>query len=488
MTDAKTLPPTEPRADRLRRRNIILSFVLTIVVLGLPLWHYTTSIYRAPLNYDRMDFYDKNMFNELQIENTVRLNIGSEFPDLVPALQFKLDKLLQDQGVQGWHMTFEQGCVPGEYCVDLALGETNTYWVSEYSRDITIYYAEDTLLTDALPEMIASLMLQIFQQEIEMFVNVNSPSQKMVAYSPEYHITFSLFAQGGAPVSWDIAEALETYFRPLQNELKRVANFTVDTQVQFYSTLASAPRQVFKEINGTEQGQFILTQDDLSTFVNFAEWSLSSIHSFPTLNFILFIPSAKYTPLLIESSNANAFLIPQWGSVAILNPEDAQHPTDHLTVEDLLPVLEIFSSHLFRLLGAPTIPRSPVFRVDILSRISTLRALLTSSSSLGSLHRVSQSLPDIAIPPSVLLNVDQALKAISGSLELLRNGDWTSAVRTAGSAMRAAHDAFFEKEMVQQAFFPEEHKVAVYLPLLGPVCVVVFFGLVRLKNELKKSD
>lgn len=423
--------------------------------------------------------------NDLKVENAVYLNVGSEFADIVPASQLLLDLKLRESGVNNWRIKLHQGCVPDKYCVDLTLDEGNAYWVSEFSREITISYAESILVSNMLPDMVASLLLQIFDQEISMFKNFNNPAQKeLVAYSPQYHVTFSLFAQGGSPVSWDISEALETYFRPLQTELSRVANFTVDTQVQFYSTLSNAPYKVA----GTDgKGDvFQLTQDDLSTFVNFADWSLSSIHSYPTLNFILFIPSPKYTPLLIADSSTNSFLIPQWGGVAILNPpEDSAEPTKHVTEKDLLPVLEIFSSQLFSLLGAPTIPKSPLIRIDILSRISALRALLTSASSLGSLHRVSQSLPDIAIPKSVLVSVNSSLFAISESLAALKAGLWADAIKQAGIAMTQSHKAFFEKEMVQQAFFPEEHKVAVYLPLLGPVCVVILMGLLRLKKELK---
>ncbi len=36
--------------------------------------------------------------------------------------------------------------------------------------------------------------------------------------------------------------------------------------------------------------------------------------------------------------------------------------------------------------------------------------------------------------------------------------------------------------MVGQLYFPDEHKIAVYLPLLGPVGVPLLIGLV---NELK---
>ena len=45
-----------------------------------------------------------------------------------------------------------------------------------------------------------------------------------------------------------------------------------------------------------------------------------------------------------------------------------------------------------------------------------------------------------------------------------------------------AERAFFEKSMVGQLYFPDEHKLAVYLPLLGPIAVPLLMGLL---NELK---
>jgi phosphatidylinositol glycan class S len=45
-----------------------------------------------------------------------------------------------------------------------------------------------------------------------------------------------------------------------------------------------------------------------------------------------------------------------------------------------------------------------------------------------------------------------------------------------------AERAFFEKSMVGQLYFPDEHKLAVYIPLLGPVGVPLLLGLL---NEIK---
>ena len=58
-------------------------------------------------------------------------------------------------------------------------------------------------------------------------------------------------------------------------------------------------------------------------------------------------------------------------------------------------------------------------------------------------------------------------------------------------AENEAERGFFEKSMVGQVYFPDEHKVAVYLPLLGPIGVPLIVGLLKevrrivqgLKNE-----
>jgi phosphatidylinositol glycan class S len=142
-----------------------------------------------------------------------------------------------------------------------------------------------------------------------------------------------------------------------------------------------------------------------------------------------------------------------------------------------------FASQLLRLLGAPRVPRSPAVRLDALKRISASRALVGAAASLGSLHRLSQSLPDIAIPKPVFASVDAALEHMSVALSALSSGDWNLAVFNAGLALTSAEAAFFDKMMVQQAFFPSEHNIAIYMPLLGPLAIVMFMGSVRLFKE-----
>lgn len=53
-TTERKQPPPEKPADITRRSWVVLSFWFIVVCLGLPVWWYTTTIYRAPLPLTEM--------------------------------------------------------------------------------------------------------------------------------------------------------------------------------------------------------------------------------------------------------------------------------------------------------------------------------------------------------------------------------------------------------------------------------------------------
>lgn len=61
----------------------------------------------------------------------------------------------------------------------------------------------------------------------------------------------------------------------------------------------------------------------------------------------------------------------------------------------------------------------------------------------------------------------------------MRAGRFAAALDSARVAETEAERSFFEKSMVGQVYFPDEHKVAVYLPLLGPIGVPLVVGLLK---------
>jgi len=329
-------------------------------------------------------------------------------------------------------------------------------------------------------------------QPYEVVTSIEKQLNRAYKSSPDFHLTFSLFAASGAPSSWEIQAALHSHIQPLIRALSKTANFEVTTQVQLYSAYSPAIQPIIDESrNGT-----FLQQQDLTAFVNAAEWPLSpSIGDGPTINFILYVPSRDQVPLGIAGLDTTSWLIPQWGGIQILNPtlvassvkDDLVLPR-HLSTNVLDKPFEIFAAQLLSLLGishtdelGSTLPLH--LRLDAYTRLSALTLYFRAASSLGSLSRLAQHLSNIPIPKNVAQLVDDTIGNLTACSHAFQGSQWQSALAHAKSAYMDSDKAFFDKSMVGQVYFPDEHKIAVYLPLLGPIGLPLLVGLLR---EIKR--
>ncbi|KAI9807959.1 MAG: hypothetical protein M1825_005265 [Sarcosagium campestre] len=321
----------------------------------------------------------------------------------------------------------------------------------------------------------------------ELAATLARRSTRAVKYAPTYHLTFSLFTPSATPSSWEIETALRENVQPLLEALAPISNFTIDTQVQLYATFSPSIRAPEYD---EQLGAWTLGQDSLSGFINAAEWPLSpSIGGAPTVNFVLYVPSAAQTPLVVKENRGDSWLIPQWGGVVISNPASAAPGLDpiparsHLDAESLQQPLLTFSHQLLSLLGTPQTPSSLPLRLSTLGRARSASLLLSASSTLGSLARLTLALPSISIPRTVADSVDKTISHLERACADLRDGRFDSALENGRVAEAEAERGFFEKSMVGQVYFPDEHKVAVYLPLLGPIGVPLVMGALK---ELKR--
>ncbi len=322
---------------------------------------------------------------------------------------------------------------------------------------------------------------------LELAARLESRMTRSLKYAPTYHITVSLFTPSAAPSSWDIESALAEYFTPLLDSISGVSNFTVDTQVQLYATFSPS---VHSPEYDAEQQVWTLREEDLSGFINAAEWPLSpSIGAGPTLNFVLYVPDRSTSPLVVKGSHASSWLIPQWGGVVILNPQNANATSNGaaLSMESIQPALLTFSHQLLSFLGAPQTPPSLPLQLQTLTRIRAASLLLSASSTMGSLARLTVALPSIAIPKTVSSAVDTTLIHLRTTCNALKEGRFRGALENARIAEIQAEKGFFEKSMVGQVYFPDEHKIAVYLPLLGPVGVPLLMSALKELRRLWAS-
>lgn len=379
--------------------------------------------------------------------------------------------------------------------IRLTPGESTTSTLDPYAQILEITYPphlipSPTSSSSSLASYIANQLRSTFAEEqaiISYLLSSNSiPSDhrpqgltpeaaeslskrttRSLKYAPTYHLTFSLFTSGPLPSSWDIDAAIGEFMKPVLELLTPIHNFTIDTQVQLYA------------IPGVQNQ--VLSKEDLSSFINAAEWPLSpSIGGAPTINFIVFIGNQTImTGPLGNSEGAEhtsqSWLIPQWGTVYLL---PLSLDTTHVSMAELKQPMLTFTSHLLSLTGTPQSGSLPL-RLSTLSRIRSADLLLRASSTLGSLARLAMALPSISIPESVAEGVSKTISHLRLACETLGGPEGLEHARIAEAE---AERAFFEKSMVGQLYFPDEHKLAVYLPLLGPIAVPLLMGLL---NELK---
>jgi phosphatidylinositol glycan class S len=323
----------------------------------------------------------------------------------------------------------------------------------------------------------------------EMADKLARRTTRSLKYASTYHITISLFTPISIPSSWEIEAAIDEYLAPLLASFT-ISNFTVDTQVQLYATFSPSVQQPEYD---EDLHAWTMRTEDLSGFINAAEWPLSpSIGAGPTLNFVLYVPDEKMAPLMVKESKATSWLIPQWGGVTILNPSPSklltpQQSRVNLTKDAIRPALLTFSHQLLSLLGAPESPPSFALQLQTLTRVRAASLLFSASSTMGSLARLTVALPSIAIPENVAIAVDSTLAHLRETCSSLRDGRFNDALHHARIAEAEAEKGFFDKSMVGQVYFPDEHKVAVYLPLLGPVGVPLIMSAIKEIRRLRAA-
>ncbi|KAF7553931.1 hypothetical protein G7Z17_g3313 [Cylindrodendrum hubeiense] len=467
------LPPPETQSDVRRRSHIVWSFWLVIVLLGLPIWWKTTTIYRANLPLEGMLEWAEGKACRpvfpLQISIQADSLQENEAQNLVRLTQHALD---DHNDFSGHHLRLQlapkrdssSDAVLDDnvaLTIQLTPGETNAASLNPHSAVLDIVYPPNAIpgpssSSSALATYIAKELQSTFSEEqstISYLLSTSSApdarpqnlspeaaeilskrTTRSLRYAPTYHLTFSLFTAGAIPNSWDIETAIDEYMKPMLHMLGPIHNFTIDTQVQLYAT------------PGTQSQ--VLSKADLASFINAAEWPLSpSIGGAPTVNFVIYIGDQNIgltsESKTSESETSQSWMIPQWGTIYLLSLPDT---TTHISSEKLRQAMLTFNGHLLSLLAT--------------------------------------ALPSISIPRSVADGVASTMDHLQQACGSLGGPEGLYHARI---AEEEAERAFFEKSMVGQLYFPDEHKIAVYLPLLGPVGVPLIMGLINeLKNWIKR--
>ena len=214
-------------------------------------------------------------------------------------------------------------------------------------------------------------------------------------------------------------------------------------------------------------------------------------------------------------SPSTAFVLPQWGSIYIYNPEDrANNSSQHLTYSDLRPAFSTFRNQLLSLLGVSPLPPGvkkdealSEWQLDALMRRRAYENAGGTKESLSSIVNLVHQIEGMPVGRDVQDDVQLALNYLdrvcftnNNSLRIrsLLINCITQMYDTAAQsprltlyysskALELASRAFFNPGMLALLYFPPEHNLAVYMPLLAPVAVPLVASVLRELSKWRKS-
>ncbi|KAH7923098.1 hypothetical protein BV22DRAFT_1069392 [Leucogyrophana mollusca] len=468
-------------------RRLILGSYWVVILLALPFWWYTTSIERLSLPADRVrsQLDQEPRFPILVQFDTEQAGFNSAHIADVSSL---LRKSIQS-APKRWH-GLDLHISPGQ-----SRGSTNDPYAYSIAVGASSEVGPRRHLT--ISEHVANSASRTSEILADLIAPYSTPrdspiqEQRVAQYAPRYRLAFTLLNEDAVSnqsiIGWDVQGAIAEHLSPIIVKLSGVHNFTLESQVQFHAPLAFEPRP----IGISDRDTFGLTQEDLTVFINSAEWTLSSsVSNDPVLHFVLFVPSADRKPLHIldgfgHPTNLNAFLLPQWGGIFILNtPSDAPAKL-HLSQADLQPVFSAFSSQLSALLGLPPLPRGVTsadpsilsdWQLDALLRRRALENIRGTQDTLHSIVKLVDQINNMPVGRGVRDDVQDALAALNQAYEIAAASPLL-ALRWSSEALSLASRAFFNPGMLALLYFPAEHKYAVYTPLFASIAVPLVVAL-----------
>lgn len=489
------------------RKYVGLCFIACYFLLGVPLWYKLTNIYRASLPVAYIESLHGNKFRDVHMVIPVYIKSDTyRFPDIHDAVQIQVNHLLNsEKQYVPWSLQVlpyeslnetESKYNDDEYhVVSMVLDDFVGYSVAYDAKETTVFYNDESVASNDIPFFVAqSLVEHTFALErSQLGSDLSAHGDSMViAYNPNMHLSISLLTGDGSPVAWEIDSTLQHYFTPFRKFMAPVVNFTVDTNIVYFNDLNL---HMLKDHTS-------VTPQELSHTVDLSELSsLNYLSDSGALNLAIVFPSNVTTPAgfnFINSSSESlsaeddwqSFIVPQWGNIIINRsplPKNAILKESYLT-----PIMYQFATDIFQLMGLTKGSQdlsSPFVTIDSFKRLTTLRNINKAEETLWSLVKLTQSFQQMSIPQDVLKNTTEALDLRLRIIDMLNdpkqggNLVWNEALSLSNKLVKASETAFFHGEMVQQNFFPQEHRIAVYLPLLGPTSVVIFLGFIKLLKE-----
>ncbi|EAU89369.2 hypothetical protein CC1G_11065 [Coprinopsis cinerea okayama7 len=436
------------------RRLVILAYWV-VFILALPIWWYTTSIERLPLPLSQAS---QEIRRPLQLP--VSICVQESTARFTPLLQDALGRRKESQNLDyiQFHVVGQSDC--GTTSVQDVYTIIPGHTKRLFKRTLE-YPLKDSRSVEELSQTLLSLITPQLQDN------------RAAQFASRYRLSFSLLnedaASGNIIKGWNIEEALQHYITPILHRMSHLHNFTIESQVQFHAPLAF-------EVQSLPDSEHGLSYEDLTVFVNSAEWTLCTI------------------------STSSAFILPQWGGIVLYNPSPTDLGTD-LSAQGVHDAFSSFANQLLSLLGVPSLPPGIQFQphsgednsfvisdwqMDSLLRRRTVETVRGTKETLRSFIKLVKRIENMPIGKSVSDDVHNALESLN-KVYTLTSTSLSQTFTYSAKAFNYASRAFFNPGMLALLYFPAEHKYAIYTPLFSTAMAPLIITALREVKAWRKE-
>ena len=249
-----------------------------------------------------------------------------------------------------------------------------------------------------------------------------------------YHLTFTVAYEMQGQQKLNLEETFQKVF---ESALSERAYFRIDF-VEKYHVKPFVPLPKDRRLN----------EEELKVFVNgmgIEDGDEDPLRQLTPINFVFYVPHAS------RSNDGLAFVYPKWGGVYI------NHLINKSTLEEAFKVFAYQLRNGIRL--GLELSLQDGIEVSIAHAIDSLQSLISS------LH----SSPNIPIGPQIAHQSEASLRHLAQAQNTAN--DLEMRYEHAVLAAEWAEKAFFDPSMLASQYFPDEHKMAVYFPIIIPALV-----------------
>lgn len=517
--------------DDSHRPYLFLTY-FCFTLLMIPVWWFTTSVSRVSLTIPSPPSVSEKSTGQatmMSLRSTIKVTIiggghRRDYWDSINDMQFtvspdsalsrtfrvKLMDMIDGKVVEEINLKDHMGInqiwkvlpstkeeLPGN--IHFYIIDNNTHSVGE-AYDLYFYPERRIILFHGGASK--GLLPGDFIQELVTEAIVNMASVKTsISDSPAYQINLNLVvgylpSDDGAtlnrPIDWEAQKSAQKWILPLVEELRNVADFSVNIQVR--------PFVEFTAKVSYRDDRYYVNARDAIRLTDENQIRLGrSINDSKNINFVLYVPPPSFLPFHIEglddAETHQVISISEWGAMVFA----ANLPTDSQVVSaQYLDVpFRIFANKLREMfipttgikeLDYPSFAKIHPIRLDALMIEVFHKRYRSARDTLQALQRLLEQNSEIVVEPVIRKLVARSLADLAMARNHLQGGELTLALSSATMSLQLTDSAFFHPTMMAHQYFPQEHKLGVYLPLVFPLVLpVILASLVALVALLKKK-